>query len=694
MHARKSHRRSARPRSKTALDRHTSLRPALDTNQVGLLLTGASVALLFAGFGERMYLLLGYTPRAYAVSVPLLAAALSAGIWIANRFWGRRDETARHSTDPRADDRRAVTSSLANLSAALVIFFLPNWISVAEYAHDLLFEAFFWSRESVIAFDAIIAVIAVLPVVIVGALLADRNRAASRLCGMDRTAMMVAAGGAALMLLGVFGSVDLVVRAGIRLAVAPLLVSSIWWVAWRRNSVAPSRRTPNVDVIREPELRNRWPTLLRLTVGIAVLCAACAGAMWVHVAMVMQAGSFRVTLAAAGMAVVGVAIGLRKAAREEDPGRRIVESGAACALSGGVTAVALILFGVVNAVADSPFRQSIGFAGLYLTCLLPVTVLMGRAIGLTEMSVVRRADPERSINHFNHVLLICGSIGMSLIAWLSIRYLGSFTSLTAIALTLLTAGGVLMIHDPSGDVDGRRRRVAMTFAAILAMTVTLPQVQNGWLRNRQYRRAGLVETWWTARATGPDGAENLYTSQSRSRLLSRDAILEALAVHNDGLLSTAVMGAIDADNDFSDRNRSRSTFTAIRRLDWMDQLRHGRDRHASMVITLSGLPNDLVKRICSAGALDVALARLTSAGRLTIITRDGNERGEMWRTIADRLERYGANYIRGFALDSTGQLALEFVTRDLGRQFGAHLRPEAKLAATAQVKPRVVAASP
>lgn len=693
MTALKSYHRSVRPRLGTALWIRSSLRQALDPQNVGLILTGAAIGLLFVGFGERMYLVLGYTPRAYAVSVPLLATALSAGIWIACRSIKTRQGKGRRMANAHSADRRAVIGSLAKLSAALIIFVLPNWITVAEAVRDSMFAAFLWSRESIVILDSVVASIAALPLVIVGAILANQDRGATRHGGLTRTATMVAGGGIALILLGTFGDVDLVVRAGVRLAAAPLLLSSVWIVARRQPPDPPPRRTIKVDAILEPELRDRWPTLLRLTVGITVICAAVAGAMWTHVATVMQAGSFPVTLAAAGLAILGVAIGLHTANREDDAGRRIADCGAACAVGGIALAAAMLIFGAVNLVAESQFRQSFGFAGLFLACLLPVTILIGRAVGFTELAVLRRSDADQSSPRFDCALLICGSIGLSMITWLSIRFMGSFTALAAIALTLLSVGGVLMIHDPAGEIEGRRRRVAMTFVAIMAMTVTLPLVQGGWLRNRQFHRADIVETWWAAMAKTPEGTAVLFARALRKGGIGYNTVRDTTNLGGDDLASVAPAGFASHHNGF-DCDGLNPTFGEDPRLGWMDRLSRDRDRYAGLTIVLSELPDDLIRRICSAGGLDAALARLVPGGRLTLVMPNRESGADMRWIILARFERCGAKCVRQFMLETNGPLAIEFNTEKSRQRVHETWRQEAVTRSAIKIDPRIAAASP
>lgn len=590
-------------------------------------LVGCSIGLLLTGFLESCYQLCGFSPLTCAVALPLSAAFLSLGVVLAVWIRDYLDSRFKRSHSPNRrelEERRQMAGAIACFVGGVAVLVYPQWFEVVGALRQSLWEAVLWSGSATIILNAVVIAAAAVPFGLVGAslVLVTCGKGGKRHLTEWVIAPLIGAG-AALVLLGVFGSADMGATVWLRFAAIPLLVGAILSVAVKREAETYQQVTVQDDALEEPELRGFRPTLLRLAGGITIVSAAAAGALWTHVVGVVHVGSFRWSQVGIGGVLFSFAAGVGSV-RILDRRRDLMGGcGTTCALGGAVVAISTLVFALVFRQTDDPFRHTIGFAGLWAVCACPAIFGLGRAIGEIRLALIRQAAPLESNDvSFFCALCFCGSMGASSGAWLLLERLGSFVALAAVALTMLACGGVLLIHAPAGIAHLRPIRVASVFAVILMMMVTLPPIRSTWLRPRQKRSDSLAESWWGATARDESGQPRPFMSNESAPLGACEIVHDAVESFEPQRVATlGIMPNCAADSTIPDFDKS----AVSPLLSWSQELHDSRDRFDLVVISLLGLPDDLVRR----AAADVnpnLLSRLLSAdGELIIFMPDGDD---------------------------------------------------------------------
>lgn len=449
-------------------------------------LVGLAAGLLLAGLVGRLTALFepGATPRV-VIAGGLLCFAL--GPLLPDRlarFLARTRGGAAAERLTFRDDQALLWAVLAlvALLAGLAVAVLPLWTPLVEAGYRWMEARFLWSDSSR-AFVQLLAVVAItLPG---GALTGMALGCAARLAGHGRIRCVSTLGwavigvGVALVVVRLLGRVD--VRAdGLCLAAAvPLLLASVSSTQQLGRSPGPAAPRVGLQPRSVPDLRDRYPALIRCTVVWLAASTAVVVVVWPHVASrwcgaVLPGGITTPVL----LQVVALGLGMIVCER----------SGSSRSHSGGGLGVACVAGGMgMFVAAAAPLLWSGARAdGLFpwialMAAGLVCGFLMGFAVAYGHMSVLRRVGHRGAGSAwlFSVTLAAWAVAAFAFVRPITVAE-RPFVFMAACAVSLVGLGGVTIIHEPGYSLRTRRRRLAAVFASIALMIGVLPIAGRAW----------------------------------------------------------------------------------------------------------------------------------------------------------------------------------------------------------------------
>lgn len=445
-------------------------------------LVGVGVCLLMAGLIGRLGALFGPigAPRV-VVAGGLLCLAL--GPLVPHRL-ARFVAPARQgaAAEPWAGARDeallwAVLAVVALLSG-LAIVVLPIWTPAVESGYRWVVVRFLWSGSSLTVVQLLAVVVLTLP----GLALAGMTLScACRLAGGEGAWCVSPLGwamvgvGVGLGLLQWSGKLGLPGDAASLVAAVPMLLAAVvsaGRLGPRGVMDAPSGWPAPASV---PDLSDRHPVLIRLSVVWLAASTGAVVAIWPHVAGrwwggTMPGGPTMPVLLQAVTAGVGVMVCQRfSSSRSHSAGGL----GVACA-AGGV--------GVAVAASVPALRVGGAFLRIGLVSAGAVCgFVMGFALAYGHMAILRRVGHRATGN--------ASLLSATLAAWGVAAFLAHQPNATAVrayvlmaacAVSLVALGGVTIIHEPTYSARTRRRRLVAVLASIAVMTGVLPMAGRQW----------------------------------------------------------------------------------------------------------------------------------------------------------------------------------------------------------------------
>ena len=486
---------------------------------------GVGLTLACGGFLEASYAALDCSPLTYrlAMAAALLWTAAGAGrslsgieqrlATVVERFSVPRsvERSATHRR-PAAVEREALWlfAAVIALVVGLAMLMTPWLIAGAGSVSQRVISGFLWSNWTLTIHDTLFLAVAAAPFFLFGLMLRLAHRVACPYGRWHAGAIGWSIGGssAGLMILWL---IDVGVGgAGVMLgsAAAPCLAAAVLAAyraspAFRRGGV---HRSP-LALIDEPDLGEHWPVVLRLAVGLATVGAIAVGLMWMHVVSVLHNGDITRILPASACMLLAGGIGWRLSiVRSGQSEHGIAALGMKCVASGIAVAAGAALFNLIHRASFLPFRDTPGYWMLWvLSACIPAAIL-GYTVSFGVIAVMRRGSPQIDVGASAlRVILAGGAVSFLFVAAPLVDILGSYAGLVAVALALLAAGGILIIHEPFRSAGEERIRLAVVFGGVVLMTSVMPAAGVGWLNGRQDGHSRVVESWWMSYRVSPSG---------------------------------------------------------------------------------------------------------------------------------------------------------------------------------------------
>lgn len=464
-------------------------RPALlGVAGLAALLMGSGACLLLTGLTKRFEVLFATGGIGRLVTAAgLFSVAIGSLIpQRAAEYLGRRWRGKPFEQGLIQDDIPLLWTVLAlvSLLSGLAVAAVPLALALLEGAYDWALGRFLWSPRSLTSLQLLTVVSAVLPgLALLGLGLSCTCRLACRACRWRVLPLgwaLVGAGiGSGLIdaLLGMGAPTDVLTTA----AALPVLVVALL-SARQMGGLAEGRARSREAVSRDlPDVRDRWPLLIRLSVAWVAASTAVVVVVWVEV-WHRWSGATGSGVDAALMclpAMVGAGVVLCERSRTS----RLYSaggSGVVCAVSGVGLAVwcslpALWLTGGSGTVVPASVLLLAG--GLS-------ALLMGYALAYGHRMVLSRVGSRAAGGGALLFLsLAAAAVVLLLIGRSSAGAKSGYATLAAMALSLAALGGATIIHEPTCSPRTRRWRLAAVFASIGLMVFFLPIAGRCWSRS-------------------------------------------------------------------------------------------------------------------------------------------------------------------------------------------------------------------
>ena len=464
------------------------------------LLMGSGACLLLTGLTERFEVLFATAGIGRLVTA---AGVFSVAIGSlvpqrAAEYLGRRWRGSPFEQGFIQDDVPLLWTVLAlvSLLSGLAVAAVPLALALLEGGYDWVLERFLWSPRSLTSLQLLTVVSATLPgLVLLGLALSCTCRLACRACRWRVLPLGWALVGVGIgsglidVLLGMGAAIEVLTTAAALpvLVVALLSARQMGRTGSFAEGAARSRAAVSCDL---PDVRDRWPLLIRLSVAWVAASTAVVVVVWVEVWR-RWSGVTGSGMGAALMclpAMVGAGVVLCERSR---PSRSYSAGGlgVACAVSGvGLAAwcslPALWLTGGSGAVVPASVLLLAG--GLS-------ALSMGYALAYGHRMVLGRVGSRAAGGGALLFLsLAAAAVVVLLIGRPSAGAKSSYTTLAAMALSLLALGGTAIIHEPAYSPRTRRWRLAAVFASIGLMFYFLPIAGRRWSGSQSSDRVADV----------------------------------------------------------------------------------------------------------------------------------------------------------------------------------------------------------
>jgi hypothetical protein len=390
--------------------------------------------------------------------------------------WPRRLE---HSRD---ESLLWAVLAVVALSAGLAVAFLPLWASVVERSCRWVLAEFLWPGWGLAIVQVLAVVLLALPgLALVGVMLGCSCRLAS-----PRNAWCISplgcgtvGVGAGLGLLPWLGRLGLPADAILLVAAVPLLLAAVVSVLHLGDRSRAESAAVRSDPISVPDLRDRHPQLLWLSVAWLAATAAVVVAVW------PQASGYWRDGPSAGGSVLPVLVQIVAAG----VGVIVCErSGAARSHSAGGLGVAGVAAGVSVALAAvlAAMRVGGGSGGVALQSVVlsagaGAGFAMGFALAYGHLAILRRVGHRVAGNASLLAMTFTGwAVAVFAVQGANSASPRSYILLAASAVSLVALGGATIVHEPGYSPRTRRRRLAGVVLSIVLMVCLLPLAGRRW----------------------------------------------------------------------------------------------------------------------------------------------------------------------------------------------------------------------
>ena len=454
-------------------------------------LLGITTAMVIVGltarygevFGERGLSRMATTHAVIGATLVTLAIGVHVpqhfALWVCTAAWrrflllGRPSGVSNVILSPGGSDRPLhwVVLSVIALVAGIVTALLPINVRLGGAAYDWMHVRFLWSIGSLVVLQAVVLFLTgLLPLTVLGLAVSCVHRLSCPYGRWDTRAtawlLAGAAGGTSISTwttkAGVSGDLMMIAAA------LPVLVVSLVSAA----SSAPRRDCPQdttqTEVMPLPISSDRWPTLLR-----ASIVSVGGGGAWV---MIIWIGFFaevdRHTGPFVSAMLVAMGIGVLAGCRPKHRGLRSIGGfGVACAAAGILVALSTVAL---------PGALPVGLGGAVLPACLGVTAI-GLATAYGRQTLLdRAASRSRAGATILTRMLVCAALVIWVAAPVAERMMGRPATLLALALSLLSLGGTLIICDPSRSPRTQWARLWIVFGSIAALVALVWLTPNQW----------------------------------------------------------------------------------------------------------------------------------------------------------------------------------------------------------------------
>lgn len=473
---------ASRSGSAASADRGTGVLPAAAS-----VLLGATTAAVVSGLVVRFARWSadgGGLAGEAVVGASIMALALGVrvpqrfAVWLCLRAWqrltlrGEPSDLSRVWLQSVAADRPLywVVLSVVALVVGVLIALLPLGVQLAAGVYAWLHVHFVWSVGPLAILNAgVVLLAAVLPLTLLGSAISCVHHLSCPSGRWDTRATGWLLIGAAAGSMGSIYLARLTGRPDLLLVTSalPVLLLSLMSAACN-----PAGRTAgDTSAVDEPAPlpvdSDRWPTLLRATIVAVSVCGVASLCVWSRARLGAQppvAGWISALLMSAG---AGMLVGCysHRAVR-----RSIGGFGGMCAASG-----VLLAFGTLG--LDPRSRMD------------PRHLLAVACIALAVLAYTAAYGRQTLLNRVANRSFVGATILSRELAWgglmiwigipFAVRVVGALVTLVAIALTLLSVGGVLIIHEPGYTRTTRRLRLCAVFGSIGTMIVVARTASGG-----------------------------------------------------------------------------------------------------------------------------------------------------------------------------------------------------------------------
>ncbi len=623
----------------------STMRPEVLIGVAGVLV-GAGAAWMYAGFVQGAYAWLDPTPLTFRLATGAVLLATALGPRLPRRFawrlasgargWLEQSAAEPHSgkTSSAGADRALLwmVVGVVGLASSIAALAMPVWCKLACGVLQGGLEAFLWTDGLLTVFEAIVLLLAAVPFALIGFFIRCVHHLGCPAGRWSFGALIWVLVGLAVGLAAT-GFVRDAQFAGefmLRGGAVPLLCVAL--IAVWQATPAPSRRrmqqTP--DALVEPDVGQRWPVVLRVSVAVCVCATVTAGTIWIYVVWALGMGGAGSLPIAGGALLASAAGGVALAARwsaQSDHG--IGTWGVQTAVAGVALAAGGAVFSLVIGVSYRGFIHGPGSWLLWLLCACVPVGVAGHVIGYGSLAVLRRSGFVSASGAVVLQTIFTGAaVACAFVALAALEILGSYATLVASALALLAMGGILVIHEPGARTP--RARVTGVFAAVLLMIWLMPLAGRNWLSNREVARGRLVESWWVsvdgrARATMGEAAPAAARAMVDWRRLPMGARVGVVSLFGETLAEAPAgfQGRLHHLALVDDRGRLGGVGGGPEdeRLAWR-AWRAGTQRYDVLILLLADVPGSLRAQVLRGSTLQWVARRMSPDGVIVALVNE------------------------------------------------------------------------